>query len=64
MFYLEFTSDLIRLFLYLIFFMIISTYYGLPIHLIRELCITFYNLKERIGKFIQFRKLTKNLNER
>ena len=63
-FYLDFTSDFIRLLTYLAFFAIICTYYGLPLHLIRELCVTFYNLRERIVKFIAYRRLTANMNER
>lgn len=64
LFYLEFTADLVRLCLYLVFFLIICTYYGLPLHLIRELGITFYNLRERVIKFLHFRQLTKNMQER
>lgn len=64
MFYIELTGDLVRLCLYLIFFGIICTYYGLPLHLIRELGITFYTLRERIIKFMHFRRITKNMNER
>ena len=61
MFYLEFATDLLRLFLYLIFFLLICTYYGLPIHLIRECYNTFANLKERIDKFIKYRRLTRDM---
>jgi E3 ubiquitin-protein ligase synoviolin len=64
LFYLEFTADLVRLCLYLVFFLIICTYYGLPLHLIRELGITFYQLRERVLKFLHFRRLTKNMQER
>ena len=64
MFYLELTSDVLRLLLYLVFFLLICTYYGLPLHLIRELCITFYNLRERVVKFIAYRRITNNMNER
>ena len=64
LFYLELASDLVRLLLYLVFFLLICTYYGLPLHLIRELCITFYNLRERIVKFIAYRRITRNMNER
>jgi len=39
-------------------------YYGLPLHLIRELCLTFYNFRERVIKFIQYRRLTNNMNQR
>ena len=64
MFYLELCADLLRLFLYLIFFAIVCAHYGLPLHLIRELGIALYNLRERIVKFIHFRNLTRNMNER
>jgi len=62
MFYLDFTADLLRLFLLLTFFMIICTYYGLPIHLIREIWVTFYGLRDRIFKFIQYRRLLRMLD--
>eukprot|EP00468_Gymnochlora_sp_CCMP2014_P008730 CAMPEP_0167753438 /NCGR_PEP_ID=MMETSP0110_2-20121227/7715_1 /TAXON_ID=629695 /ORGANISM="Gymnochlora sp., Strain CCMP2014" /LENGTH=489 /DNA_ID=CAMNT_0007639207 /DNA_START=304 /DNA_END=1774 /DNA_ORIENTATION=+ len=62
LFYLDFTADLLRLFLLLIFFMIICTYYGLPIHLIREIWVTFYGLRDRILKFIQYRRLLRVLD--
>ncbi len=64
MFYLEFTADLIRLFCYICFFVLICYHYGLPIHLLRELYITFAKLRERIVKFIHYRRITHNMNER
>jgi E3 ubiquitin-protein ligase synoviolin len=64
MFYLEFTSDLVRLFLYVIFFGALCHFYGLPIHMMRELYLTFHNLRERISKFIHYRRITHNMNER
>lgn len=64
MFYVEFFADLIKFVLYLGFFFLICTHYGLPLHLIRELGITFYNLRERVIKFIQFRRITRNMKER
>ena len=64
LFYLELVSDVVRLLLYLCFFMLICTYYGLPLHLIRELAITFYNLRERVVKFVNYRRITANMNQR
>ena len=64
LFYLELASDLLRLLLYLCFFLLVCTYYGLPLHLIRELCITFYTLRERIVKFIAYRRITQNMQSR
>jgi E3 ubiquitin-protein ligase synoviolin len=34
-FYLELVTDLLHLFVYLVFFLIIFAYYGLPVHLVR-----------------------------
>jgi len=62
MFYLDFTADLLRLFLLLTFFMIICAYYGLPIHLVREIWVTFYGLRDRISKFIRYRRLLRVLD--
>eukprot|EP00466_Bigelowiella_natans_P003483 jgi/Bigna1/53710/estExt_Genewise1Plus.C_230070 len=62
MFYLDFCADLLRLFLLLTFFMIICSYYGLPIHLIREIWVTFYGLRDRILKYIQYRRLLRVLD--
>ena len=41
-----------------------NSYYGLPLHLFREVYITFVNLRERIIKFMHFRRITRNMNER
>lgn len=39
-FYLELVTDLLHLFVYFCFFVIIFAYYGLPIHLVRDLYMT------------------------
>ena len=36
----------------------------MPLHLIRELYVTFHNLRDRLFKFFQYRALTRNMNER
>jgi len=64
MFYLDVTTDVVRLFFYLVFFLVVTMYYGLPLHLVRELYMTIYNLRDRVTKFIHYRKLTRNMNER
>ncbi|CAN6564574.1 unnamed protein product [Malus baccata var. baccata] len=76
-FYLELIRDLLHLSLYLCFFLVIFTmgrillvdvhklrYYGVPLHLIRELYETFRNFKIRIADYIRYRKLTSNMNDR
>jgi len=64
MFYLDLCGDLLRLCLYLLFFLIICNFYGLPLHLIRELGITFFTLRERISKFLHYRRITANMQTR
>jgi E3 ubiquitin-protein ligase synoviolin len=63
-FYVEVLCDVIRLFTYLIFFFVVFVYYGLPIHLIRDLYMAFATLRRRITQFIRYRQITSNMNER
>ena len=44
-FYLELVTDLVHLFVYFAFFLIIFAYYGLPVHLVRDLYMTFRNFR-------------------
>ncbi|XP_020412123.1 ERAD-associated E3 ubiquitin-protein ligase HRD1B isoform X1 [Prunus persica] len=63
-FYVELIRDLLHLSMYLCFFLVIFMYYGVPLHLIRELYETFRNFKIRLGDYIRYRKLTSNMNDR
>ncbi|KAL6291809.1 hypothetical protein ACE6H2_009319 [Prunus campanulata] len=63
-FYLELIRDLLHLSMYLCFFLVIFMYYGVPLHLIRELYETFRNFKIRLADYIRYRKLTSNMNDR
>jgi len=63
-FYVDVTSDLIRLFLYSSFFIVIGSYFGIPLHLIRELYVTFQTLRERVSNYLRYKRLIRNLNER
>ena len=63
-FYLELMTDLLHLFVYFVFFLIIFAYYGLPVHLVRDLYVTFRNFRRRVADFLRYRKVTANLNER
>lgn len=63
-FYVDLTSDLLRLFLYTSFFVIVCSYFGLPLHLIRELYATFHTLRERVVNYLRYKRLIRNLNER
>jgi E3 ubiquitin-protein ligase synoviolin len=63
-FYLEFCADLMRIFLYLTFFMLIYTWFGLPIHLVREFYVTILNLRERLVRFLHFRQISRTMKLR
>ena len=63
-FYLELMTDLLHLFVYFVFFLIVFAYYGLPVHLVRDLYVTFRNFRRRVAAFLRYRKVTANLNER
>merc|ERR1719262_1999000 len=63
-FYLELVTDLFHLFTYVIFFVIIFMFYGLPLHLVRELYWTFSNFRNRLLDFIRYRRITANMNDR
>eukprot|EP00667_Euglena_gracilis_P006918 EG_transcript_6979 len=63
-FYLEIFSDLLQCLLYTAFFLIILWFYGIPIHLVRELFVTLRSFKKTIADFIRYRKLITCLDER
>ena len=61
--YLETVNSIIRLMLYLGFFIVICSFYGLPFHLLRELIYTAHNLKTRWIKFMEFRRINKVIHK-
>ena len=62
--YLEFVIDFFRLLVYMTFFGIILTHYGIPLHIIRQLYVTFVSFRRRIAEVIRYRKATTNMNQR
>ncbi|KAI9914341.1 hypothetical protein PsorP6_006885 [Peronosclerospora sorghi] len=64
LFYLELVSEILKLVVYLVFFMLIFTYYGMPLHIVRDLWLSIKNLQRRIASYFRYRKITANLNER
>ncbi len=63
-FYLELGLDFMKLLTYTAFFSVIVYYYGLPLHIIRDLYLTFRSFWKRVQDLIQYRKATANMNER
>lgn len=62
-FYLQLVSDLFQLFVYMIFFLIVCAYYGLPLHIIRDLYLTYTNFKRRITQYLHYRRLSRVLEK-
>lgn len=56
--------DAFRFVTYVFFFCLVFVYYGLPIHIIREVGVAFYNFQRRLVSLIKYLRLTKNLDER
>lgn len=62
--WVEITTDFFKLLLYMVFFAIIFTFYGLPLHIIRDLYITFRSFVTKIRDFIRFKKATARMDQR
>ncbi|KAJ5765372.1 hypothetical protein N7520_004931 [Penicillium odoratum] len=63
-FYLDLLTDFVKLLVYLIFFAILLTFYGLPIHILRDVVVTIRSFGRRIMDFIRYRNATRDMNER
>ncbi|RHZ88591.1 hypothetical protein Glove_22g103 [Diversispora epigaea] len=63
-FYLELVTDFFKLITYLIFFTIILTYYGIPLHIIRDVYVTLRSFLQKCGHLVRYRRATRNMNER
>ncbi|KAJ4365667.1 E3 ubiquitin-protein ligase hrd1 [Neocucurbitaria cava] len=63
-FYLDLATDFIKSVVYLGFFMILMTFYGIPIHIMRDLFMTIRSLIKRINDFVQYRNATRDMNTR
>eukprot|EP01135_Chromosphaera_perkinsii_P011709 Nk52_evm32s2474 gene=Nk52_evmTU32s2474 len=64
LFYLELVVDFLKLSVYMSFFTIILKFYGLPLHIVRDLYVTFKSFLKRVNDMIQYRRATANMNER
>ncbi|KAF9007990.1 hypothetical protein BDQ17DRAFT_182079 [Cyathus striatus] len=63
-FYVELATDFLKLTTYLIFFMIIITFYGLPLHIIRDVYITARSFITRLRALHRYQTATRNMDER
>ncbi|KAJ3114984.1 hypothetical protein HDU96_001384 [Phlyctochytrium bullatum] len=56
--------DFFKLITYFLFFAIVVHFYGLPLHIIRDLYMTLRSFIQRVRDLIQYRRATVNMNER
>lgn len=63
-FYLDLLTDFVKLLVYLVFFAILLTFYGLPIHIVRDVVVTIRSFARRIMDFMRYRNATRDMNDR
>ncbi|ETN37110.1 uncharacterized protein HMPREF1541_08100 [Cyphellophora europaea CBS 101466] len=63
-FYLDLATDFFKLVVYLSFFIILLVFYGLPIHIMRDVFLTTRSFFKRISDFMKYRTATRDMNER
>ncbi|KAI9724813.1 MAG: hypothetical protein M1812_000089 [Candelaria pacifica] len=63
-FYLDLATDFLKLLVYISFFSILLMFYGLPIHIMRDLFITTRSFIKRINDFVRYRNATRDMNAR
>lgn len=56
--------DLTKLLIYSFYFIVIVAYYGLPVHIIRDLYMTFRSFVVRINDIIRYRQATADMERR
>ncbi|KAI4161415.1 MAG: hypothetical protein L6R39_000087 [Caloplaca ligustica] len=59
-----FAPDFFKLILYLTFFCVLCMFYGMPIHIIRDVALTIRSFYKRIRDFIQYKHATRDMNAR
>ncbi|THH07757.1 hypothetical protein EW145_g3168 [Phellinidium pouzarii] len=63
-FYVELATDFLKLVTYLTFFMLVLTFYGLPLNIVRDVYITARSFITRFRDLIRYRTATRNMDER
>ncbi|KAJ3046449.1 E3 ubiquitin-protein ligase synoviolin [Rhizophlyctis rosea] len=64
MFYMDLIEDFCKLVTYVFFFVVVLHYYGIPLHIIRDLYITLRSFLQRCRDLVQYRRATANMQER
>lgn len=60
----DMTCEIVKFLTYVCFFGLIFVYYGLPIHLLRDVYWAFVTCQRKVVSFIKYMQLTRNLDTR
>ncbi|KAJ3268676.1 E3 ubiquitin-protein ligase hrd1 [Terramyces sp. JEL0728] len=63
-FYIDLLLDFFKLAAYIIFFAVVVSHYGIPLHIVRDVYITLRSFLQRCRDLIRYRQATRNMNER
>ncbi|KAH7152964.1 hypothetical protein EDB81DRAFT_439170 [Dactylonectria macrodidyma] len=61
--WLDLITDMIKLGIYVAFFFMLLTFYGLPIHIMRDLFMTSRDFVKRLGALLRYRKAIQEMNK-
>lgn len=64
LFGLEVATDFLKLVLYIVFFTVSITFNGLPMHIMRDVYLTFASFSKRVADYLNYRKATSDMNTR
>lgn len=64
LFALEVFTDFIKLVIYVVFFTISITFNGLPMHIMRDVYMTFASFSKRVADYVAYQKATSDMNTR
>ncbi|EGX47199.1 hypothetical protein AOL_s00097g38 [Orbilia oligospora ATCC 24927] len=62
LFTMEIATDLLKLLIYLAFFGIVLMFYGLPLHIVRDVYMTLRSFIGRCRDYIRFKRATQQMN--
>ncbi|KAI6245992.1 ERAD-associated E3 ubiquitin-protein ligase HRD1 [Erysiphe necator] len=61
---LDLVTDFIKFGIYTSFFVVLLMFYGIPIHIVRDLLLTARSCMKRLNAFLRYRRATYDMNER
>ncbi|KAK3702831.1 E3 ubiquitin-protein ligase hrd1 [Vermiconidia calcicola] len=64
LFALELLTDFVKLMTYIVFFTVSITFNGLPMHIMRDVYMTFASFSKRVADYVAYRKATDDMNGR